>query len=73
MRLPSERRSGVWLDALWQPDPEALGRYLRYERGIEVPVYRFAGRGWLRVSIQGYNSTADVAALLDGLRAFPVR
>ena len=52
-------------------DPVALGRYLRQERRVEIPVFAFAGRGWLRVSIQGYNTPDDVAALMAGLRAFP--
>ncbi|MCB1182468.1 aminotransferase class V-fold PLP-dependent enzyme [bacterium] len=52
-------------------DPVALGAFLRRERSVEIPVFAFADRGWLRISIQGYNTPDDVAALLAGLRAFP--
>lgn len=51
-------------------DPAVLGRFLRRERAVEVPVFAFGGRPWLRFSWQGYNTPADFAALMDGLAAF---
>ena len=40
------------------------------ERGIEIPVYGFQGRGWLRLSVQGYNTEDDLAALVRAVAAF---
>ncbi len=51
-------------------DPDALGRHLRENHQVEIPVYSFRGSGWLRLSVQGYNTDADIAALLIGLEAF---
>jgi len=50
-------------------EPEALGRALRDRHRVEVPVFRFRDRTWLRVSIQAYNEPADVEALLAALAA----
>ena len=50
-------------------DPLALCRRLREVHRVEVPVFDFAGRPWLRISIQAYNTAADVDALIEGLRA----
>jgi isopenicillin-N epimerase len=36
---------------------------------VELPIFPWNGRHLLRVCIQGYNTPADVDALLDGLRA----
>lgn len=35
---------------------------------VEVPVYRWAGKPFLRVSVQGYNTQADLDALVAGVR-----
>ncbi len=48
-------------------DGERLQDRLRRERGIEVPVQRWNGLPLLRVSIQAYNTEADVEALLAAL------
>jgi isopenicillin-N epimerase len=45
-------------------DAEELGRSLRQDHNIEIPVTEFAGRHWLRVSIQGYNNREDVSRLV---------
>jgi isopenicillin-N epimerase len=50
-------------------DATALQRALRRDHLIEVPVTRFAGRDWLRVSIHGYNSFGDVDRLAAALEA----
>ncbi|KAG2434800.1 hypothetical protein HXX76_007685 [Chlamydomonas incerta] len=41
----------------------ALQRWLRYERGIEVPVVAAMGRLWVRLSAAAYNEPADYEAL----------
>jgi len=46
-----------------------LQRRLLEEFSVEVPVFYWRGRCYLRVSIQGYNEPADVEALLAALRA----
>ena len=51
-------------------DPLAMGRFLREQRRLEIPVYAFQGRGWVRLSVQGYNTAADLEALLQGVREF---
>lgn len=48
-------------------DPEGVQRRLYTEFGIEVPLHRWGGASWLRVSIQAYNSAADVDALVEAL------
>jgi len=50
-------------------DGDALHRRLREEFAVEVPVSRFAGRPWLRFSVQGYNTDADIDRLVAALRA----
>jgi isopenicillin-N epimerase len=40
-----------------------------YERGVEIPCLVWNGRPYIRVSIQGYNTEADVEALWVALRA----
>ena len=41
------------------------GLYDRFR--VEVPVMECGGRQYLRVSIQAYNTAADVARLVEGL------
>lgn len=50
-------------------DPARLGARLRERHRIEVPVTTHAGRPWLRVSLQAYNSMRDIELLIDALRA----
>jgi isopenicillin-N epimerase len=46
-------------------DAEALRRRLFDESGIEIPVTTHAGRVFVRLSVQGYNTAGDVQRLLD--------
>ena len=46
-------------------DAEALRRRLFDGSGIEIPVTTHGGRVFVRLSVQGYNSAADVQRLLD--------
>ncbi|MFO1266683.1 MAG: hypothetical protein U1F67_07855 [Rubrivivax sp.] len=46
---------------------EALRRWLFDERRIEVPVTLHAGRVFVRVSVQAYNTTTDLVRLRDAL------
>ncbi len=48
-------------------DPDELQRALRQDHRIEIPVTEFAGRSWLRVSIQGYNTPDDIDHLVSAL------
>jgi len=48
-------------------DGEKLQRRLYDEYAIEVPIIEWNGRQLVRVSIQGYNTPADVDALADAL------
>jgi len=48
-------------------DGDALHQSLRHDHGIEIPVTTCAGRPWLRVSIQGYNTAADGDRLVEAL------
>ena len=52
------------------PDVEPLEfqRELRKRFAIEIPVFRFNDRTYLRVSIQGYNTEQDVAILARAVR-----
>jgi len=50
-------------------DGEDLHRRLRARRAVEIPWTRFAGRDWLRLSVQGYTSHEDIDRLLDALHA----
>lgn len=45
-------------------DPDALRRRLHDESVIEVPVTQHAGRTFVRLSVQGYNTQADVERLV---------
>lgn len=46
-------------------DPEALRRRLHDESGIEIPVTTHAGRVFVRLSVQGYNTRDDIGRLVD--------
>jgi len=48
-------------------DGEEVGRALREDFLVEIPVTEFAGRHWLRVSIQGYNNQQDVSRLVTAV------
>jgi isopenicillin-N epimerase len=50
-------------------DAQALQRYLREEWQIEIPLITWQNRRFVRLSIQGYNSPADVDRLLTALQA----
>ena len=47
-------------------DPALQARLLA-EDAVEVPVTRWDGQALVRVSVQGYNDEADIAALLAGV------
>ncbi len=49
--------------------PAELQRRLYDEYQVEVPITEWQGWRLLRISIQAYNSHADVDRLLEGLRA----
>jgi isopenicillin-N epimerase len=46
-------------------DPAALRRRLFDESGIEIPVTTHAGRTFVRLSVQGYNTRDDIERLID--------
>jgi isopenicillin-N epimerase len=48
-------------------DAAALKRLLYDDYRVEVPITQRDGKSYVRVSIQGYNTAADVDALLDAL------
>jgi isopenicillin-N epimerase len=48
-------------------DPDEVQRRLWEEHRIEVPCFEWNGRPLLRLSVQGYNTEADVEALLRAL------
>ena len=58
---------GVALPLPESVEAEELGRALREAFQIEIPVTEFAGRPWLRVSLQGYNTGRDVSRLVTAL------
>jgi isopenicillin-N epimerase len=49
-------------------DSAALHRRLYDEYAIELPVTRWKDQPLLRISVQGYNSIADIEALLNAVR-----
>jgi len=49
-------------------DPVEFEITLRRRFQVEVPVFEFAGRPWLRVSIQGYNERSDIETLARAVR-----
>ncbi|HKZ83252.1 MAG TPA: aminotransferase class V-fold PLP-dependent enzyme [Anaerolineae bacterium] len=49
-------------------DVDALKRRLNDEFAVEIPVYLWNGQPLIRISIQGYNSQADVDTLLEALK-----
>lgn len=59
--MPLPMREGVTVetlkDALWE------------RNGVEVPITDWQGQRFVRVSIQAYNSAADVERLMEGLHA----
>jgi hypothetical protein len=46
-------------------DPQALRQRLYDDSGIEVPVTSHRGQVFVRVSVQGYTSSAEVQRLLN--------
>jgi isopenicillin-N epimerase len=50
-------------------DARALQHRLYDEYRVEVPIFEWDGRQFVRVSVQGYNTEDDVEALVVGLRA----
>jgi isopenicillin-N epimerase len=46
---------------------DGLRRWLSESRAIEVPVTQHAGRTFVRVSVQAYNTEAELAALVSAL------
>ena len=48
-------------------DTDALQDQLRKEYQIEVPILRWNGKPFIRVSVQGYNIQADADALIAAL------
>ncbi|MFT3816931.1 MAG: aminotransferase class V-fold PLP-dependent enzyme [Rubrivivax sp.] len=50
-------------------DAEALRRRLFEQHRIEVPVTQHEGRAFVRVSVQGYNTRAELEALAQALRS----
>lgn len=48
---------------------EDLHRRLRARHAVEIPWTRFAGRDWLRISVQGYTSQDDIERLFAALHA----
>lgn len=51
-------------------DPTALQAWLYTERRIEVPALTWQGHPLLRISVQGYNTHRDLAALRRALAAY---
>jgi isopenicillin-N epimerase len=68
---PDDEQWFTQMSALPLPpcDLDTLKRRLYDEYRIEIPVIRWNDRYFVRVSIQGYNTRADVDALIKALRA----
>jgi isopenicillin-N epimerase len=54
--------------AVADADGDALRRRLHEQHGIEVPVTRHGAQHFVRVSVQGYNSAADLDRLFAALQ-----
>jgi isopenicillin-N epimerase len=50
-------------------DADAVEARLREEFHIEIPIWQWNGRQVMRISIQGYNTRADVDALVGAVAA----
>jgi isopenicillin-N epimerase len=68
-RVPGEPAPFMRAVELPPGDPDELWQRLYDEHGVEVPVYEWAGRRLLRVSIAPYNDEEDVERLAAGLVA----
>ncbi len=68
--LATPETSAPQMIALPLPDCDtvALHRELLARHAVEIPCYRWQDRCFLRISVQGYNSSADGDRLLAGLR-----
>lgn len=66
--LPAIARDEDWAQMVAIPvpaqDPEALRERLLQESRIEIPVTGHAGQVFVRLSVQGYNTPADIEHLL---------
>lgn len=51
-------------------DTQALWTYLHEQYNIEIPVLKWNDQPMIRLSIQGYNTQADVETLIDGVKTF---
>jgi isopenicillin-N epimerase len=51
-------------------DPDALQRHLMEKNAIEVPIFEWNEKSILRVSIQGYNSPAQIDLLINALKHY---
>lgn len=67
---PDEAQWFTQMSALPLPpcDLDGLKRRLYDEFKIEIPVINWNGRHFVRISVQGYNTRADVDALIQALR-----
>ena len=54
-------------------DADELKRRLYDQYRVEVPIFEWGGRQSVRVSVQGYNSEADVETLAGGLAGLPTK
>jgi isopenicillin-N epimerase len=50
-------------------DVQALYRKLHEEYAIEMPIFAWSGRLFMRLSVQGYNTRADIETLVEALAA----
>ncbi|MFK7930020.1 MAG: aminotransferase class V-fold PLP-dependent enzyme [Myxococcota bacterium] len=73
--LPSPPHNRAALCAVPLPSPvpldacRAFSRTLYQEHRIEVPIIPFAGRSWVRFSIQAYNDAHDVQRVAEAIEA----
>ena len=66
--LDSDLYSQMGIAPLPPSDLVGLKSRLYDEFRVEVPLVQWGDRQFVRISIQGYNSQADVDALMDGLK-----